>query len=54
MRPYKGPWPNQHALAMMQLLAIDKLDSNCVTVLIDCHNEVAAIQHRFADSDQAV
>lgn len=53
LRPYKGPWPNQHALAMMQLLAIDKLDSSCVTVLIDCQEEVAEIQRRFADSDLA-
>lgn len=53
LRPYKGPWPNQHALAMMQLLAIDKLDSSCVTVLIDCQDEVAGIQRRFADSDLA-
>ncbi|TLM65746.1 MAG: HD domain-containing protein [Deltaproteobacteria bacterium] len=49
-RPYKGSWPNQHALAMLQLLAIDQLDSDCVTVLLDCPEEVAAIQQRFADA----
>ena len=50
-RPYKGSWPNQHALAMLQLLAIDKLDSDCVTVLIDCQSQVARIQQHFADGD---
>ncbi|NJC88064.1 MAG: HD-GYP domain-containing protein [Desulfuromonas sp.] len=53
-RPYKGSWPNQHALAMLQLLAIDKLDSDCVTVLIDSQSEVVKIQQRFADTDPAV
>lgn len=53
MRPYKGSWPNQHAVAMLQLLAIDKLDGDCVTVLIDRQDEVAEIQQRFADTDLA-
>lgn len=52
-RPYKGSWPTQHALAMLQLLAIDKLDSDCVAVLIDCQDEVTKIQQRFADTDLA-
>lgn len=52
-RPYKGPWPNQHAIAMLQLLAIDKLDSDCVTVLIERQDEVVTIQQRFADVDMA-
>jgi HD-GYP domain-containing protein (c-di-GMP phosphodiesterase class II) len=52
-RPYKGSWPNHHALAMMQLLAIDKLDSNCVTILIERQDEIARIQQRFADAELA-
>ncbi|MCM2264414.1 MAG: HD domain-containing protein, partial [Desulfuromonadales bacterium] len=53
VRPYKGSWPNQHAIAMLQLLAIDKLDSDCVTVLIDSQDEVMKIQQRFADTELA-
>lgn len=52
-RSYKGSWPNQHALAMMQLLAIDKLDSHCVAVMIDRQGEIAEIQQRFADDAMA-
>lgn len=50
-RPYKDSWPNQHAIAMLQLLAIDQLDSDCVSVLIDCQEEVAKIQRCFADPE---
>lgn len=50
VRPYKESWPNHQALAMLQLMAIDKLDSDCVMVLIDSQEEVAVIQQRFADS----
>jgi hypothetical protein len=38
---------------MLQLLAIDKLDGDCVEILIDCQDEVASIQQHFADPDQA-
>ena len=48
-RPYKTPWSNQHALSMMQLMAIDKLDADCVDVLLRCETQVADIQQRFAD-----
>jgi HD-GYP domain-containing protein (c-di-GMP phosphodiesterase class II) len=48
-RPYKGPWHNQHAFAMLQLLAIDKLDADCVQALISREDEVREIQERFAD-----
>lgn len=52
-RPYKGSWPNPHAIAMLQLLSIDKLDGSCVEVLIDCQDEVARIQQRFSETEQA-
>jgi len=52
-RPYKGSWPNPHAIAMLQLLAIDKLDGTCVEILIDCQDEVASIQQHFAETEQA-
>jgi len=48
-RPYKDPWQNQHAFAMLQLMAIDKLDPDCVLVMINRKDEVQAIQTRFAD-----
>ena len=52
-RPYKESWPNSHAVAMLQLLAIDKLDADCVAALIDSHEEVACIQQQFADAGLA-
>jgi HD-GYP domain-containing protein (c-di-GMP phosphodiesterase class II) len=49
VRPYKEPWQNQHAFAMLQLLAIDKLDKDCVMAMIGREPEVREIQQRFAD-----
>ena len=48
-RPYKEPWSNAHAFAMLKLLSIDKLDKGCVSALIDSPNEVAMIQQQFAE-----
>lgn len=48
-RPYKEPWHNQHAFAMLQLLAIDKLDPDCVLAMLNCEDEVRTIQAHFAD-----
>jgi response regulator RpfG family c-di-GMP phosphodiesterase len=48
-RPYKDPWPNDHAVAMLNLLAIDKLDPDCVAALCSREREVREIQERFAD-----
>ena len=48
-RPYKEPWQNQHAFALLQLLAIDKLDQDCVMAMISRQSEVREIQQRFAD-----
>lgn len=48
-RPYKEPWPNEHAFAMLQLLSIDKLDQDCVDALIECPDEVAQIQRQFLE-----
>lgn len=52
-RPYKESWTYPHAFAMLQLLAIDKLDADCVSALIDSHDEVARIQQQFADAGLA-
>lgn len=48
-RSYKEPWTNSHAFAMLQLMAIDKLDANCVAALGNRFGEVEEIQHQFAD-----
>ena len=48
-RPYKEPWSNAHAFAMLKLLSIDKLDKGCVSALIDSPSEVAMIQQQFAE-----
>lgn len=52
-RPYKEAWTIEHAFAMLQLLAIDKLDRNCVDALVNSEKEVARIQSRFAEGDQS-
>ncbi len=48
-RPYKEPWSNEHAFAMLQMLSIDKLDKGCVSALVDNPGEVAKIQEQFAE-----
>ena len=49
-RPYKVPWSNDHAFAMLQLLSIYTLDKHCVNVLVENRNEVSGIQRQFADA----
>lgn len=48
-RPYKEAWSNDQAFAMLQLLALDKLDRNCVDALVNAGDEIAGIQGRFAE-----
>ena len=48
-RPYKSPWSNEHAFAMLQLLSIDKLDQGCVKALANSPDEVTKIQQQFAE-----
>lgn len=48
-RPYKPPWPNEHAFAMLKLLAIDKLDAECVAALADRVDDIKQIQRQFAE-----
>jgi HD-GYP domain-containing protein (c-di-GMP phosphodiesterase class II) len=52
-RPYKEPWQNQHAFALLQLMAIDKLDKDCVTAILSRQEEIREIQSRFADLPEA-
>ena len=49
-RPYKEPWCNEHAFAMLELLSIDKLDKECVSALVENPGEIRKIQHRFAEA----
>jgi len=49
-RPYKTPWSNEQAFAMLQLLAIDKLDEQCVRALIARPGEIARIQQQFTET----
>jgi HD-GYP domain-containing protein (c-di-GMP phosphodiesterase class II) len=48
-RPYKSPWSNEHAFAMLQLLSIDKLDKGCVSALAGSPDEIVQIQQQFAE-----
>jgi len=48
-RPYKQPWSNEHAFAMLQLLSIDKLDKDCVDAMIAVSLEVTKVQQQFAE-----
>lgn len=48
-RPYKQPWSNEHAFAMLQLLSIDKLDKGCVDAMIAVSSEVTKVQQQFAE-----
>jgi len=48
-RPYKQPWSNEHAFAMLQLLSIDKLDKGCVNAMIAVSSEVTKVQQQFAE-----
>lgn len=49
LRAYKNPWPNTHAYALLQLMAIDKLDRRCVAALLARPDAVEQIQAQFAD-----
>lgn len=49
-RPYKMAWGNDEAFAMLEKLAGQKLDSDCVTALIECRHEIVDIQQRFSET----
>ena len=48
-RPYKEAWNNQDAYAMLQRMAGEKLDKDCVDALIVNSEQVEAIQREFAE-----
>lgn len=47
VRPYKEAWSNDKAFTFLQSMAGSKFDLDCVTALINCRDEVEAIQKRF-------
>ncbi|MDH5446632.1 MAG: HD domain-containing protein [Gammaproteobacteria bacterium] len=49
-RPYKMAWDNQEAFAMLEKLAGEKLDGDCVSALISCQDEIKSIQERFSNN----
>jgi len=50
-RPYKEPWSNERAFMFLHSMAGTKFDSDCVAALINCRDEVEAIQKRFKEDD---
>jgi len=48
-RPYKDAWSNDEAFAMLQRMAGEKLDAQCVQAMIDNRTEVEAIQAQFKE-----
>jgi HD-GYP domain-containing protein (c-di-GMP phosphodiesterase class II) len=49
-RPYKEAWSNDRAFALLQEMAGDRLDRECVAALFEQRTEVETIQARFAES----
>jgi len=50
VRPYKEAWSNEKALALLQEMAGDVLDPDCVKALMDNLDEVLCIQKQFQES----
>lgn len=49
-RPYKEAWSNQEAFAMLERMAGEKLDTDCVKALIAQQEEVEQIQAQFKEN----
>ena len=52
-RPYKEAWGNERAFLFLRSMAGTKFDADCVAALIDCRDEVEAIQERFKEDHSA-
>ncbi len=48
-RPYKRPWNNEDAFALLEEMQEIKLDPDCVMVLVNNKQRVEEIQQRFRD-----
>jgi HD-GYP domain-containing protein (c-di-GMP phosphodiesterase class II) len=49
-RPYKKAWSNAEAIAMLQKLAGESLDLDCVAALVGHMDEVEQIQRAFSEN----
>ena len=49
-RPYKDPWSNDEAFAMLRQLSGVRLDPSCVSVFVDSRTEIEEIQRQFAEN----
>jgi len=49
VRPYKEAWSNDSAFEFLQSMAGSKFDNDCVAALINCRDDVEAIQKRFQE-----
>lgn len=49
-RPYKEAWDNQRAIDMLNKLAGETLDKDCVNALLENMDEVVEIQKQFAEN----
>lgn len=49
-RPYKEAWSNTEAFAMLERLAGEKLDAECVRAMIEMRDEVERIQAQFREN----
>jgi len=49
VRPYKEAWSNERAFIFLQSMAGTKFDTDCVSALVRCRDEVEAIQQRFKE-----
>jgi len=49
VRPYKEAWSNDKAFEFLQSMVGSKFDIDCVAALINCRDDVEAIQKRFKE-----
>ncbi|MBK7993387.1 MAG: HD domain-containing protein [Blastocatellia bacterium] len=50
-RPYKLAWSNEDAFSLLERLAKDKLDQNCVSALMRNQDKILEIQVKFQDTE---
>jgi len=48
-RPYKEAWSNERAFVFLRSMAGSKFDSDCVSALISCRDQIEEIQNKFQE-----
>jgi len=48
-RSYKNAWSNEDAIAMLEKMAGETLDVDCVNALIECRKDIESIQMQFKE-----